>query len=64
MNPEVTWDDDEYIGHRATIGHGCATGKMVMNGTHKKTRELITENHPSISAGGLILVDLIFSNIT
>ena len=62
--PLVTWDDDEHIGHRATICHGCATGKMVMNGTRKKTRELITQNHPSNRTGGLILVDLIFSNIT
>ena len=62
--PEVTWDDDEYISHKATICHGCATGKMVMSGTRKRTRELIPENHPSNRAGGLILVDLFFSNIT
>ena len=62
--PDMIWDDNEYIAHRSQICHGCATGKMVASPTRKVSRELLKENHPSNRAGGLILIDVFFSNIT
>ena len=62
--PDMIWDDDEYVAHKSQICHGCATGKMVASSTRRVSRELIKENHPSNTAGGLILIDVFFSNIT
>ena len=62
--PDMIWNDEEYIAHRSRICHGCATGKMVTSSTRKESRELLKENHPSNHAGGLILIDVFFSNIT
>ena len=61
--PDMTWSDEEYIAHRARVCHGCATGKMIMSSTRKRSRELISEKHPSNRPGGLILIDTFFSNI-
>jgi len=60
----MIWDDDEYVAHRSLICHGCATGKMVASSTRRASREQLTEKHPSNQAGGLILIDVFFSNIT
>jgi hypothetical protein len=60
---DLTWDDNEYIAHRSKVCHGCVMGKMTVAPTRKMSRELINERHPSNRPGGLILVDLFFSNI-
>ena len=61
--PDMAWTDDEYISHRSRICHGCATGKLTVSPTRKVSGELINEKHPSNRPGGLILIDLFFSNI-
>ena len=60
---DLSWDDNEYIAHRSKVCHGCVMGKMLVASTRKRSRELINERHPSNRPGGLILVDLFFSNI-
>ena len=60
---DMHWSADEYIAHRARVCHGCVTGKLISSGTRKISRELITESHGSNRPGGLILIDLFFSNI-
>jgi hypothetical protein len=64
MYQDMTWSDDEYIAHRSKICHGCATGKLTVSPTRKVSGELIDAHHPSNRPGGLILIDLFFSNIT
>jgi len=61
---DMIWDDNEYIAHRSKICHGCAVGKLTKSPTRSISRELISEHHPSNRPGGLILIDLFFSNIT
>ena len=59
----MTWSEDEYVAHRSKVCHGCAMGKMTIAPTRNRSRELIHDRHASNHAGGLILVDLFFSNI-
>jgi hypothetical protein len=60
----MIWDEDEYVAHRSKICHGCASGKLTVAPTRKVSGELIDDTHPSSRPGGLILIDLFFSNIT
>ena len=61
---DMIWDEDEYVAHRSKICHGCASGKLTAAPTRKVSGELIDDRHPSSRPGGLILIDLFFSNIT